>query len=294
MPNRIVREGIIDSERVNSLSPLAELFYRRLMSKVDDYGRFSGHPALILAACFPLQLDRVTQADVSAWLAECCQLPARCAQRIPLISLYEVNGKKYLQVNDFNQRTRSESKYPPPSVRDVLAVDGAVTAEKPHDVGHYDGHVADNCGSRATSPSPSPSPNIETHAKPKTQEAPSEKFEEWWKLWSAVRGTNHRINAEGVYIRTVTVAAEAACFECTVSYLNSLDNPAKGYNPENFLIEQARDGFGARWPAVRRADGELNVPTATVPKKPLKVVPYDPLGIGANGGVVRQREDKCK
>ncbi len=47
MPNRILREGILTSERVNLLSWEAEVFYRRLMSVVDDYGRFHAHPALL-------------------------------------------------------------------------------------------------------------------------------------------------------------------------------------------------------------------------------------------------------
>jgi hypothetical protein len=68
-------------------------------------------------------------------------------------------------------------------------------------------------------------------------------------MWSAVKGTNHQGNAEQVYPRTVTTDTEADCMACTQSYLNSLDNPAKGFNPENFLIDQARDKFKARWPA---------------------------------------------
>jgi hypothetical protein len=39
MPSRLLREGILDSEAVNALSFAAEVFYRRLMSVVDDFGR---------------------------------------------------------------------------------------------------------------------------------------------------------------------------------------------------------------------------------------------------------------
>ena len=42
MPNRIIREGILSSDRVDQLDPPAEVFYRRLMSKVDDHGLFDG------------------------------------------------------------------------------------------------------------------------------------------------------------------------------------------------------------------------------------------------------------
>ncbi len=116
MPNRIVREGIIESEKVNNLTPSAELFYRRLMSKVDDYGRFHGHPALILAACYPLQLDRITQANITAWVDEC--------EKNDLITRYESGGKRYVSINNFGQRERTDSKFPAPcaqNVREMLA-----------------------------------------------------------------------------------------------------------------------------------------------------------------------------
>ena len=51
MPNRILREGILSSERVDALSEGAEILYRRLMSVVDDYGRYFAHPTLIRSAC---------------------------------------------------------------------------------------------------------------------------------------------------------------------------------------------------------------------------------------------------
>ena len=120
MPNRILREGIIDSERVNSLSPIAEIFYRRLMSKADDYGRFHGHPALVLAALYPLQLDRLTQAHVNSMINECV--------KAGLISSYSVEGKKYLEIINFGQRVRTDSKFPAPCAHD----DSAMSAECAH------------------------------------------------------------------------------------------------------------------------------------------------------------------
>jgi hypothetical protein len=76
------------------------------MSKVDDYGRFHNNPALILAACYPLQLDRISVTDVAGWLKEFTAW---------LVTFYEVNGRKYLQINRLGQRTRGRSKYPEPS-----------------------------------------------------------------------------------------------------------------------------------------------------------------------------------
>ncbi len=108
MPNRILRDGIIESERVNQLSPGAELFYRRLMSKADDFGRFHANLNLLLAACYPLQLDRVSLTNVREWLTECGESPS-------LVREYSVDGKNYIEINNFGQRTRSvQSKFPDP------------------------------------------------------------------------------------------------------------------------------------------------------------------------------------
>jgi hypothetical protein len=80
----------------------------------------------------------------------------------------------------------------------------------------------------------------------------STRFADWWQIWSAVRGTNHRTQAQKAYPRLVTVDLEQSCFECTASYLRSLSDPARGYHPENFLTEQAKDKFEARWPVAAR------------------------------------------
>lgn len=73
-------------------------------------------------------------------------------------------------------------------------------------------------------------------------------FRRWWAVWSATKGTNHFRQAQKAWNQYVTPANIDACFECTASYLASLDDPRRGYNPENFLREQAEDGFMARWP----------------------------------------------
>lgn len=74
------------------------------------------------------------------------------------------------------------------------------------------------------------------------------KFQEFWSIWSIVRGT-HGYNAAFQAWIGVAGGFEADVIECARSYLASLDNPAKGFNPGNFLFEQAKDGFRARWPA---------------------------------------------
>ncbi len=106
MPNRIVRDAILSSERVASLGWPEEVFYRRLMSIVDDFGRYEANPQLLRSRCYPLQTDSVRAADISRWMAAC--------QKAGLILGYEVAGKQYLEVFNFGQQQRSASKYPPP------------------------------------------------------------------------------------------------------------------------------------------------------------------------------------
>lgn len=112
MPNRILRDGILSSEAMASLSWAAEVFYRRLMSVVDDHGRFHGLPKLIRAACYPLQIDKVSDADIGKWLTECVTAA--------LVSVYPaVDGKRYIQIEKFGQQVRSKSKFPEPIEGDL-------------------------------------------------------------------------------------------------------------------------------------------------------------------------------
>lgn len=106
MPNRILRDAILTSERVSALGWPEEVFYRRLMSVVDDYGRTEASNQLLRAKCYPLQTDSVRVADIARWMAAC--------QKSGLILVYEVNGKQYLEIRDFGQQRRSASKCPDP------------------------------------------------------------------------------------------------------------------------------------------------------------------------------------
>lgn len=109
MPSRIIREGIITSDRVNKLDAGAEVFYRRLLNKVDDYGLHDARPSILLATLYPLQLSKVREANIVRWLAD--------VESANLVRLYVVDGKSYLQVLDTKWPTRSEPKCPlPPDV----------------------------------------------------------------------------------------------------------------------------------------------------------------------------------
>jgi len=107
MPTRLLRDGIIHSQRVDMLDAPAEVFYRRLMSAVDDHGLFDGRPAIVRSALYPLRIDRVREADIRRWIAEC--------EKAALVVPYTVNGKPYLKMLDTKWVARSSPKYPPPN-----------------------------------------------------------------------------------------------------------------------------------------------------------------------------------
>lgn len=108
MPDRIVRQAILTSERVNKLSWPAEVFYRRLMSIADDYGRSEARPNILRAYLYPAKLDKVSDSDVVKWLSEC--------SKAGLVRIYHVDSKEYVEILQFGQRLRAmKSKYPQPS-----------------------------------------------------------------------------------------------------------------------------------------------------------------------------------
>ena len=106
MPSRIVREDILTSDPVNSLSWGAEVFYRRLMSKVDDYGRYVADLRILRASMYSLQLSKVVESDIGKWMLETTEAG--------LVRVYVDSGKKYLEILKFQQQRRTTSKYPPP------------------------------------------------------------------------------------------------------------------------------------------------------------------------------------
>jgi hypothetical protein len=108
MPNRILREGILTSPRMAKLGWAEEVFYRRLMSVVDDFGRYYADAGLLRAHCYPRQLSKVTDADIGKWLTSCVNAG--------LVSVYPAqDGERYLHLLDFGQQVRAKkSKFPDP------------------------------------------------------------------------------------------------------------------------------------------------------------------------------------
>jgi len=118
VPSRILRDGILTSQRINRLGTEAELFYRRLMSAVDDFGRYLGSPTALRVVTFPLKISEFTDEQVAGWIMDCADAG--------LVETYSVEGVEYLEIRAFGQRLRdgAKSKYPgPPQVRGESAAD---------------------------------------------------------------------------------------------------------------------------------------------------------------------------
>jgi hypothetical protein len=120
MPVRLLREGILTSDRVDLLDAPAEVFYRRLMSKVDDHGLYDARPSVLRSSLYPLRVDRVREADISRWIAAC--------EKAGVIALYQHDAKPYLLMLDTRWAARSEAKYPlpPANIRSQLQTTATV------------------------------------------------------------------------------------------------------------------------------------------------------------------------
>lgn len=106
MPSRIIREGWLESERIYELDAPAERFFLRLCLRADDYGRFYANPVLLKSSLFPLR-DDVRSTDIPRWLAAC--------EKAGLVRCFEVDGKRFVEIARFDQRTRAKvSKFPAP------------------------------------------------------------------------------------------------------------------------------------------------------------------------------------
>ncbi len=103
MPNRVVREGLLDSEQVNNLSDSAFRFFTHLLLAADDAGRMDGRIDILRARCFPVGSRRAS--DVQKLLEE------TVAQN--LVRPYSVRGKPYVQVMKWRKTTKTAtSKFP--------------------------------------------------------------------------------------------------------------------------------------------------------------------------------------
>jgi hypothetical protein len=104
MPNRIIRDGFVDSEAVNALSDWAHRIYSNLLVKCDDSGRFDGRAEILRSLLFPLGTGKRLE-DFKRAIEEMTE------QR--LVIPYEFSGKPFLQVTRWQRCGNAETaRYP--------------------------------------------------------------------------------------------------------------------------------------------------------------------------------------
>lgn len=110
MPNRILREGLLESEAIDLLDAEAERFFVRLMLRADDFGRYHANPAMLANMLFPLRRD-IEPKMVENWLNQCA--------KAKLLRVYQIDGRYCLEIGKFHQRSRAQqSKFPEPPTDD--------------------------------------------------------------------------------------------------------------------------------------------------------------------------------
>ena len=156
MPNRILRDGILTSPRVSKLNWAEEVFYRRLHSIVDDFGRYYADHGLLRAACYPRQLNKVSDSDIEKWLRACADAA--------LVRVYPAeDGERYLDVLDFKQQVRAtKSKFP--SFDECLHIKCVADAQQGKSNAHLDVSVFGVVDATAAEP-------------------PEDLFEDFWKAY---------------------------------------------------------------------------------------------------------------
>lgn len=174
VPNRVIREGWIESEAIASLDAHEERFFLRLCLKADDFGRYHANVRLMQSNLFPL-MDDVRGTDITRWIAAC--------EKAGLLRCYHTASGRFLEIVKFNQRLRiMKSKYPAP------------IEELKLDPGGNDRHTTD-ISQRHDGVNPNPNPNPNPNIPPKSDADPNPEhkafIDGWCQNFRALHGFDY-------------------------------------------------------------------------------------------------------
>ena len=115
MPNRDLKESNRRSPSLQLLSDAAERLWYRLITSVDDFGRLEADPEVVFTTCFQRVPKGWTAQKVRLALEE---LSSKAhPEDSPLIQVYQVGTRFYLQIVSAKQHIQQrskKSKYPSP------------------------------------------------------------------------------------------------------------------------------------------------------------------------------------
>ena len=97
MPNRMIKESIRTSRKVNALTDFQFRVWLYLITYVDDYGRGSADPELLKGLVFPRRKG-ITEAQISEALSDLANTG--------MVTLYEADGEPYFRISNW------ETMYP--------------------------------------------------------------------------------------------------------------------------------------------------------------------------------------
>ncbi len=117
MPQRLLRPGIRQSKRWNRLPYFEQVFYIRLLTLVDDYGRYEADPELLRSEAFPFGDPEGNVIQMTAIDSALLSFDSK-----NMLDLYEKDGTKYLQMTRWRERARTESKFPDPKTADKIPI----------------------------------------------------------------------------------------------------------------------------------------------------------------------------
>jgi len=228
VPIRLLRPGLTTSRRFNALDWMAQSFYVRLLTLVDDYGRMEADHDLLASLAFPLHRD-----------INCQQIAGICQQMIAqkMALFYEVDGTKYLQLTKWKERARSESRFPDPICGQMTANDSKCLQMI------------------ASPPSPSPSPS------PSPVASKESAFELLQKLKADINLLYHQPNRQWTEpeereLATIVKRPQAAK-ECEriIAYEKALDPKDKKFFPQS--VFKLVEGWAAMVDKVSKAKQPL-------------------------------------
>jgi len=164
MPQRFLKPGLTSSRKWEKCTWQAQSFYVRLLTLVDDYGRYDADPVLLRSHAFPLREDiRVETIDKLSEETSLAQL----------VIYYQFSGKRYLQLTNWSERARSShSYYPSPESLGVEILFGGNCESLRVSQNGGDSHssAAVRCGAQLP------------ESPPKSSSSPSP-FEHFWRAY---------------------------------------------------------------------------------------------------------------
>ena len=112
MPQRFLRPGITNSQRFNSVSLHAQTLWVRILTRVDDFGRYDARASVLAGELFSVWNELHPEDVVNPQ-----RIPALRSelQRAGLAEFYTSEGKEVVQLLQWEERARaSKSKWPDP------------------------------------------------------------------------------------------------------------------------------------------------------------------------------------